>query len=120
MQPNHPESDFAALAHVVGNDDARLQRLLSIFATSARADLGRWTQARHAGDCDILQRLAHRLKSGCQQLGEQTAASAFDAVEQHRGTAAELESLAESAQLELEQTLDRVTAFQTRGLADRT
>ncbi|HWX66573.1 MAG TPA: ATP-binding protein [Rhodanobacter sp.] len=108
------ESGFAVLARLLGNNETRLHLVLDVFVTSTRVDLERWTQARHAADSDTLRELAHKLKSGCRQMGEESTAFAFEAVELHSGTAADLVVLAESAQRELELTLARVTAFKER------
>ncbi len=112
------EAEFDALARLVGNDETKLHRLLDIFVTSTGADLEQWRLARSAADGNALRYLAHKLKSGCIQLGERSAASAFEAVEFHSGTAADLRVLAASAQHELELTLARVAAFKERSLAE--
>ena len=113
------EPGFAVLTRLLGNNEATLRHVLDIFLASTRVDLECWTEARHAADHDTLRELAHRLKSGCRQLGEESAAAAFETVELHSGSAADLVALAESAQREVELTLARVTAFKERSLAER-
>ncbi len=102
---------FGSLSVLVRDEDT-LHRLLDTFVGSVRADLGLWAEARASGDRDALVSLAHKTKSGCRQLGEESAASALEAVERHRGTSLELETLAALAQIELERAVERVKAFQ--------
>ncbi|WP_148649591.1 ATP-binding protein [Lysobacter antibioticus] len=113
-QPPRTGADFAALAQLVGNDEAKLQRLLGVFADSTLADLEHWHRARDSGDLDTLRKLAHKLKSGYRQLGEDTAASALEALEQHSGAATEFYARADYALLEMQRTLERVQAYRSR------
>jgi hypothetical protein len=61
-----------------------------------------------------LRKLAHKLKSGCRQLGEEAAALSLEAVEGHVGSANALEGLADRALQELELSLERIAALATR------
>ncbi len=111
---------LANLTGLLGQREGRLQRLLDVFVKSTRSDLEYWEQARAAGDQEALRKLAHKIKSGCRQLGEDAAANALDAVEHHAGSTAEFEVLADHAQRELQRSLIRMdaTAAQSRKETD--
>lgn len=109
-----PAPDDAGPSMLAGMDDARRLRLLGIFVNSTRTDLDHWKRARLAGDHASLRMLAHKLKSGCRQLGENAVAHTLEAVERHAGAADALEALADRAHLQLEQVLERIVASDAR------
>jgi signal transduction histidine kinase/ligand-binding sensor domain-containing protein/CheY-like chemotaxis protein len=112
--PLHGRPSLAMLAGLIGNDEVKLQRLLDVFVTSTRSDLDHWKRARLTHDHEQLRKLAHKLKSGCRQLGEEAAALSLEAVEGHVGSANALEGLADRALQELELSLERIAALATR------
>jgi CheY-like chemotaxis protein len=106
-----PGTNFVELAQLLDNDLAKLQRILEVFWAGTHMDLEQWTEARRSSDRRILRELAHKLKSGCRQLGEMPAAFAFDTLEYHRGDTSEFDRLADAAHRELELVLEHVRAF---------
>jgi signal transduction histidine kinase/ligand-binding sensor domain-containing protein/CheY-like chemotaxis protein len=106
-----PGTNFVELAQLLDNDFAKLQHILEVFLAGTHMDLEQWIEARRSSDRRVLRELAHKLKSGCRQLGEMSAAFAFDTLEQHRGDAGEFDRLADTAHRELELVLEHVRAF---------
>jgi PAS domain S-box-containing protein len=76
-----PIEGFDALARLVQGDRDRLRRILGAYVLDTRGDLDRWDTATALGDREALRRLAHKLKSGCVQVGALDAAAAMEAVE---------------------------------------
>lgn len=111
MTSASPGTNFVELAQLLDNDLAKLQRILKVFLAGTQMDLEQWTEARRSSDRRILRELAHKLKSGCRQLGEMPAAFAFDTLEQHRGDISEFDRLADTAHRELELVLEHVRTF---------
>jgi HPt (histidine-containing phosphotransfer) domain-containing protein len=106
-----PGTNFVELAQLLDNDFAKLQHILEVFLAGTHMDLEQWIEARRSSDRRVLRELAHKLKSGCRQLGEMSATSAFDTLEQHRGDTSEFDRLADTAHRELELVLEHVRAF---------
>ncbi|NUS61638.1 MAG: response regulator [Lysobacter sp.] len=77
-----PIDGFDALARLVQGDRDRLRRILGAYVLDSRGDLERWDTASALGDRDALRRLAHKLKSGCVQVGALEAAAAMETVEE--------------------------------------
>ncbi|KGQ20316.1 Signal transduction histidine kinase [Lysobacter dokdonensis DS-58] len=76
-----PIAGYDTLARLVQGDRDRLRRILGSYVLDTRSDLDRWRLAESTGDRDALQRLAHKLKSGCVQVGARDAAQAMEVVE---------------------------------------
>jgi signal transduction histidine kinase/ligand-binding sensor domain-containing protein/CheY-like chemotaxis protein len=111
----HPGARAArALADLVGDDEARRQRLFDLYVVETDADLAKWQVACASRDRAQLQALAHKLKSGCRLVGEEAVAASLEALEGYGGSDDELLALAASAQAELEQSLARVDALRRR------
>jgi CheY-like chemotaxis protein len=72
---------FDALARLVQGDRDRMRRILGAYAFDTRADLDRWRAQQASGDRAGLERLAHKLKSGCAQVGATDAAEIVARVE---------------------------------------
>ncbi|WP_190285660.1 ATP-binding protein [Montanilutibacter psychrotolerans] len=106
---------LSALAEMLQGDEAKLARLLRIFTDTTRNDLLALEAARQSMDRSAVARLAHRLKSACMQMGEQSTWQALDELEgAARSTQVDdalLNQLLEVARNETEQTLARVEQY---------
>lgn len=76
---------FHALEEVLGGDAARMRRVLETFERSTQADCRELEAARAEGNWHRVRYLAHKLKSGCRQLGEDATALALETVEYGAG-----------------------------------
>lgn len=74
-------SDFEPLNRLFRGDAGRVRQVLGIFAESTRQDLARLDAAYADRDWSTLASLAHKMRSGCQQLGEEAAARGLAAIE---------------------------------------
>jgi PAS domain S-box-containing protein len=110
---------FPALEEVLGGDAARVRRVLEAFERSTQADGRELDAARMAGDWQRVRYLAHKLKSGCRQLGEEATAQALETVEHGAGhdemSSAELDRAFAGARDGLQQLLARVGGYLLEG-----
>jgi PAS domain S-box-containing protein len=101
---------FRELAEILGNDDQKLHHVLGVFERSTRADCELLDAAYAAGDWRRVRDLAHKLKSGCRQLGEESAAIALDILEAHAKGDGEFDGELMAARHELQRVLVHVRA----------
>lgn len=101
---------FRELADILGNDEQKLRHVLGVFERSTRADCELLDAAYAAGDWRRVRDLAHKLKSGCRQLGEESAAIALDNLEAKAKSDAEFDGEFAAARPELQQVLVHVRA----------
>jgi HPt (histidine-containing phosphotransfer) domain-containing protein len=101
---------FHELAEILGNDEGKLRYVLGVFERSTRSDWDLLEAAYAAGDRVLVYDLAHKLKSGCSQLGENLAALALEALEDKAKGHAGLDDEFVSARRELQQVLTHVNA----------
>jgi PAS domain S-box-containing protein len=101
---------FRELADILGNNEQKLRHVLGVFERSTRADCELLDAAYAAGDWRRVRDLAHKLKSGCRQLGEESAAIALDNLEAKAKSDAEFDSEFAAARPELQQVLLHVRA----------
>jgi CheY-like chemotaxis protein/nitrogen-specific signal transduction histidine kinase/HPt (histidine-containing phosphotransfer) domain-containing protein len=99
---------FRELADILGNDEQKLRHVLGVFESSTRADCELLDAAYAAGDWRRVRDLAHKLKSGCRQLGEESAAIALDFLEAQAKGDAELDGQFATACHELQRVLAHV------------
>lgn len=102
---------FRELAEILGNDEGKLRYVLGVFERSTRSDWDLLEAAYAAGDRALVYDLAHKLKSGCSQLGENLAALALEALEDKAKGHAGLDDEFVSARRELQQVLTHVGAY---------
>jgi HPt (histidine-containing phosphotransfer) domain-containing protein len=102
---------FRELAEILGNDDQKLRHVLGVFERSTRADCELLDAAYAAGDWRRVRDLAHKLKSGCRQLGEESAAIALDILEVHAKRDGEFDGELATARHELKRVLVHVRAY---------
>ncbi|KAF1707532.1 hypothetical protein CSC71_12995 [Pseudoxanthomonas sangjuensis] len=108
---DQPSASFQVLAEILGHNKERLIQVLGIFERSTRDDCELLDSARALGDRQRVRELAHKLKSGCRQLGEERAATALEAVESKAGLEADYGEEFASARHELRQVLERVREY---------
>ncbi|WP_176520145.1 PAS domain-containing protein [Pseudoxanthomonas wuyuanensis] len=101
---------FRELADILGNNEQKLCHVLGVFERSTRADCELLDAAYAAGDWRRVRDLAHKLKSGCRQLGEESAAIALDGLESKAKSDTEFDSEFAAARSELQQVLAHVRA----------
>ena len=118
IEPSAPASsaasEFPALQDVIGPDETRLRQVLGTFERMTLKDCELLDAARAAGDRQRICELAHKLKSGCRQLGDETAALALEAVERAGPDESDPENFDRhvfSARDHLRQLLARVSAY---------
>ena len=108
-------SGFATLAALLGGNEAKLRHVLEIFVSTTAKDRDRLGDLYDSGDRRSLHDLAHKLKSGCWQLGDEKTALAFEALEAETrigpGDAARIDRLLAAAQEGLRTLLARVEAY---------
>lgn len=73
---------FESLSRLFRGDANRVRRVLEIFERVCREDLRQLDMACAAGDWEAVRTLAHKMKSGCRQVGETAAADGLASVEQ--------------------------------------
>lgn len=98
---------FEPLRKLFRDDTARIRQILEIFVRITHQDLGRLDVAYANKDWSALGRLAHKLRSGCHQLGEIDAAERLAAIERAASSATGSEKLDVEYAL-TRQELDRV------------
>lgn len=99
---------FRELAEILGNDEQKLRHVLGVFERSTRGDCALLDAAYAAGDWRRVRDLAHKLKSGCRQLGEESAAIALDFLEAQAKSDAEFDGEFTTARHELQRVLAHV------------
>ena len=72
---------FEPLSRLFRGDRDRIRRTLDVFLSVTRSDLELLDGAYDGGNWTEIARLMHKMKSGCQQIGENGAADAAVAVE---------------------------------------
>nr|WP_244755979.1 PAS domain-containing protein [Pseudoxanthomonas helianthi] len=102
---------YRELAEILGHNRKRLVQVLGIFEESTRGDCESLDAAYGSGDWKGVRDLAHKLKSGCRQLGEGRAASALEAVENKAGQGFDFADDFASARDELRRVLGRVSDY---------
>lgn len=101
---------FRELADILGGDEERIRHVLGVFEFSTRYDCDLLDAAYEAKDRKRLHELAHKLKSGCSQLGENTAAQELESLEIRTKLDAKFDTEFVAARRELQQVLSRVVA----------
>lgn len=101
---------FRELAEILGDDEQKLRHVLGVFERSTRADCELLDAAYAAGDWRRVRDLAHKLKSGCRQLGEESAAIALDILEAQAKSDGEFDNELATARHELQRVLLQVRA----------
>jgi PAS domain S-box-containing protein len=98
-------ADFSLLMDLVRGNQEIFVRLLDLFVQTTRADWSSLERAMLDGNHRRASGLAHRMKSACFQLGQETAGHAFDRLERaalaHPADDPLLDRLMETAQHEL-------------------
>lgn len=117
---NDEAGAFPVLAAVLGGDENKLRHVLGIFASSTAKDCELLNAAHASGDRQRVLALAHKLKSGCRQLGDEAGAVALEALEHHeiRGDCsddARLDQLFALAKEGLHRLMTRVSAYLAEG-----
>lgn len=102
---------YRELAEILGHNRERLLHVLGIFEKSTRDDCESLDSAYESGDWKRVRDLAHKLKSGCRQLGERPAATALEAVENKAGQGLDFRVEFTSARHELKQVVQRVRDY---------
>jgi len=100
---------FEPLRKLFRDDANRIRQLLEVFERITNQDLERLDVAYAHQDWSALGRLAHKLRSGCHQLGEIDAAERLAAIERATSFATGAEVLPMEFAL-ARQELDRVMA----------
>src|SRR5688572_7642603 len=72
---------FEPLIQLFRGDAGRVRRALEIFARVTRQDLEQLDAAFANGDWAAIGTLAHKMKAGCQQIGETAAATGLASIE---------------------------------------
>lgn len=110
---------FDALQEMLGGDASRVRRVLEVFERSTQDDARELEAARTQGDWHRVRYLAHKLKSGCRQLGEENTALALEAIEhgagQEDGGEPELNQAFVNAREGLRRLLARVSRYLREG-----
>lgn len=101
---------FRELADILGGDEERLRHVLGVFERSTRNDCDLLDAAYAVRDRKRVRELAHKLKSGCSQLGENIAAQELEALEVRTKGDAKFDGEFAAARRELDQVLARVSA----------
>jgi CheY-like chemotaxis protein/HPt (histidine-containing phosphotransfer) domain-containing protein len=101
---------FRELADILGGDEERLRHVLGVFERSTRNDCDLLDAAYAARDRKRVRELAHKLKSGCSQLGEDIAAQELETLEIKTKGDAKFDDEFAAARRELQQVLRRVSA----------
>lgn len=101
---------FRELADILGGDEQKLRHVLGVFERSTRGDCELLDAAYAAGDWRRVRDLAHKLKSGCRQLGEESAAIALDSLEAQAKNDGEFDGELAAARHELQRVLLHVRA----------
>jgi len=105
---------FEPLRKLFRDDTARIRQILEIFVRITHQDLERLDIAYANHDWSVLGRLAHKLRSGCHQLGEIDAAERLAAIERAATSAAWSEALDMEYALtrqELDRVMTRVSEY---------
>jgi HPt (histidine-containing phosphotransfer) domain-containing protein len=114
---------FEPLSKLFKGDTARIHQALEIFERVTRQDLERMDQAFAGQDWAALVRMAHKMRSGCLQIGEASAAAHLAGIEQSSSSAGASDAFARdyvATRQELDGVMQRVTAFlATQNLAGK-
>lgn len=102
---------FRELTDVLGGDEEKIRHVLSVFERSTRGDCDLLDAAYAARDARQVRELAHKLKSGCSQLGEDIAAQELEALESRAKGQGGFDDEFVAARNELQQVLLRVGAY---------
>jgi PAS domain S-box-containing protein len=97
---------FPELEELLQGDEARIRRVLDVFEQSTRRDCEQLVAAHAGGDRQRVRHLAHKLKSGCRQLGDEAAVIALESVERR----------AFDSDLDSEEEFDRAVSAACNGL----
>lgn len=73
---------YEPLRRLFRGDEAKVRYALRVFQDVTRDDLEQMIRARYNGDWAELGRLAHKLKSGCMQIGQIATADALSGLEE--------------------------------------
>jgi HPt (histidine-containing phosphotransfer) domain-containing protein len=103
---------FEPLRKLFRGDTQRLRQALQLFERVTRQDLDRLDYAYASKDWTALGRLAHRLRSGCHQIGEIESVQRLAAIE--RATSAPAGAEAEVFAMEYAITRQELEAVMTR------
>lgn len=72
---------YEPLHSLFRGDEAKVRNAMKVFQRITKEDLERLIRARRDEDWTSLSRLAHKLKSGCMQIGQITTGDALSALE---------------------------------------
>ncbi|WP_187308453.1 ATP-binding protein [Lysobacter antibioticus] len=101
-------AEFSPLSDLAHENIAAFKRILEIFVRTTHHDLRDLDQAMQEGNRSKVMELAHRIKSACYQLGQDSAGHAVDKVERaaaNHSQDALLSQLLENAKRELTRAL---------------
>jgi HPt (histidine-containing phosphotransfer) domain-containing protein len=116
-------SPFEPLSKLFKGDVDRIRQALEIFERVTRQDLERMDQVYAGRDWAALGRMAHKMRSGCLQIGEASAATRLAGIEQSSSSAGASDVFARdfvAMRQELEGVMQRVIAFlATQNLAGK-
>jgi HPt (histidine-containing phosphotransfer) domain-containing protein len=107
---------FEPLSKLFKGDTNRIRQALEIFERVTRQDLESMDQVYASRDWAALGRMAHKMRSGCLQIGEASAATQLAAIEQSSSSAGATDAFARgyaATRQELDGVMRRVTAYLT-------
>lgn len=105
---------YEPLHSLFRGDETKIRSAMKVFQRITKEDLGGMIRARQAGDWTSLGRLAHKVKSGCMQIGQRTAGDALSALEDtlaHTPGSDTLEHAFAVASEEVSRVLDHVAEY---------
>lgn len=105
---------YEPLHSLFRGDEAKVRNAMKVFQRITKEDLERLICARRDEDWTSLGRLAHKLKSGCMQIGQRTTGDALSALEatlSHTPGSDTLEDAFSAARDEVRRVLDHVGEY---------
>ena len=105
---------YEPLHSLFRGDETKIRNAMKVFQRITKEDLEGMIRARQAGDWTSLGRLAHKLKSGCMQIGQRTTGDALSALEDtlsHAPGSGTLEHAFVVAREEVSRVLDHVGEY---------
>jgi HPt (histidine-containing phosphotransfer) domain-containing protein len=115
---NSPIPLFEPLSRLFRGDANRVRQVLEVFARVTPLDLERLDAAFANRDWATLGMLAHKMKAGCLQIGEQSAAAGLDSIERAHSSASAGEVITRdfaATRDELDGVMTRVVAYLAAG-----
>lgn len=109
---------FEPLSRLFRGDASRVRQVLEVFARVTAQDLERLNTAYANRDWATVGMLAHKMKAGCLQIGEASAAAGLDSIEQAHSSASASEVITRdfaATRDELDGVMMRVVAYLATG-----